>query len=77
MRLTNSVWKKKFTSNRSPLPNCEWTQTKYSNKFIIGINSNCRFNCYGYQQNCIKGIHNWKEIWWNEWQSIESNVYNL
>lgn len=71
MRLTNSVWKKKFTSNRSPLPNCEWTQTKYSNKIIIGINSNCRFNCYGYQQNCIKGIHNWKEIWWNERRSIE------
>lgn len=73
MRLANSVWKKKFTSNRSPLPNCEWTQTKYSNKFIIGINRNCRFNCYGYQQYCIKGIQNWKEIW-NKRLSIKSYI---
>lgn len=76
MRLANSVWEKKFTSNRSPLPNCEWTQTKYSNKFIIGINRNCRFNCYGYQQYCIKGIQNWKEIW-NKRLSIKSYILRV
>lgn len=57
MRLANSVWKKKLTSNRSLFPNCEWTQTSYSDNFIIGINEDNR-RC-GHRCPAICGV---KEI---------------
>lgn len=68
--------KKEIYFKQIPFAKLWMNSTKYSNKFIIGINRNCRFNCYGYQQYCIKGIQNWKEIW-NKRLSIKSYILRV